>query len=173
MHQTNFSPPLDRNWSEETTIGNFDASAEPRGTFAPELIPLRNLGQNRGRDFVRRQAPRPCLGRRSPSARRRVEPDEGERPAAVFPSRLRPPRLPDIGHSRESFARSGGGQVKMLNVPVPLKGRPSRRNRFDRVPQSSEMRVHAGYSPFAIFQLKCCRTNNLKKSYQEGCHENG
>jgi hypothetical protein len=117
------------------------------------------------------------------TARQIVEAENDERPGAVFRSRLRPGRVTPIDHPRESFERPGVSQAKMPedfarrrsggNAPTPLLGRQARQDGFDLLPQSSEMRVQAGYSRFAIFQLECCRTNNLKKLNQEGCHENG
>jgi len=164
-------------------IENFDASAELGGACGEELIHLANLGQNFGQDFIPRQSPGPRVRRRFPSLGQKVEPENDERPGTVFPSRLRPNRFTAIDHPRESFERSGVSQVKMLEdfrrrpfarkVPAQLLGRQAGHGRFDLSPQSSKMRVHQGYLPFAIFQLECCRTNNLNKLYQEGCHENG
>lgn len=162
-------------------IENFDATAELGGTLARELFHLRNLGRDPGQDSDRRLTLGPWLRPRFFSVRPIVEPENNERPGTVFPSRLRPHRFTAIDHWRESFERSAVSQRKILEdfagrpfagtLPTPLPGRRTRG--FDLLPQSSEMRVQAGYSPFAIFQLECCRTNNLKKLNQEGCHENG
>jgi hypothetical protein len=183
MHQMKSPPLIDREGAEKGMIENFDAPTELGGASGEELIHLGNLGQNFGQDFLPRESPGPCLRRRFPSLRQIVEPENDERLGTVFPSRLRPKRFTAIDQSRESFERSGVRQVKMLEdfcrrpfarrVPAQLLGRQTRDGGFDLSPQSSEMRVHAGYSPFAIFQLECCRTNNLNKLYQEGCHENG
>jgi hypothetical protein len=183
MHQMKFSPLIDRERAEEGMVENFAATAELDGAFGEALIHLDNLGQNVGQDFLPRQTPGPCVRRRFPSLRQIVEPENDERLGILFPSRLRPKRFTAIDDSRQSFESSGVGQVKMLEdfcrrpfarkVPTQLLGRQTRHSRFDLVPQSFEMRVHDGYSPFAIFQLKCCGTNKLNKLYQEGCHENG
>jgi hypothetical protein len=164
-------------------IKNFDATAELGRIFGQKLIHLGNLGQNLGPDFLHRQPPGPCLRRRVPSLGQIVEPQNDQRLGTVFPGRFRAKGFTAIDHSRESFERSGVSQVQMLenfcgrpfarHVPTQLLERQTRHGRLDLSPQSFKMTVHDGYSPFAIFQLECCRTNNLDKLYQEGCHENG
>ena len=170
MHQMKFPPLIDREGAEEGMIENFDATAESGGASGEQLIHLGNLGQNFGQDFLPRQSPGPCVRRRFPSLGQMVEPENHERLAPVFPSRLRPKRFTASENSRESFERSGVSQVKMLEdfcrrpfarkVPAQLLARQTGHGGFDLAPQSLEMRVHGGYLPFAIFQLECCRTNN-------------
>jgi hypothetical protein len=178
-----FSPLTDREWAEEGMIENLDATAELGGTFGQQRNHLSNLGQNFGQDVLHRQTPGPCLGRRFPSRRQIVEPENDQCLGTAFPSRLRAKRFPARDDSSQSFERSTVSQVKMLEdcsrrpfawkVPTQLPGRRAPHLGFDLVPQSFETRVHDGYSPFAVLQLECCRTNNLNKLSQEGCHENG